>query len=154
MKTSLHTLALAAILSLTTATAANAGATPAEGRPCPADHPAVTQTSPGEANRGAINKIEDALSRGQITPYEAGRLLRQQLELAQFQRGFLEGGKPPARSSGDCSLGSDIDLAPLADLASGMAKTGMQTATTLMRALMRETERLLQEKPVEELPPL
>lgn len=154
MKTSLHTLALAAILSLTAATAANAGAAQAEGRPCPADPPAVTQTSPGEASRGAINKIEDALSRGQITPYEAGRLLRQQLELAQFQRGFLEGGKPPARSSGDCRLGSDLDLAPLADLASGMAKTGMQTATTLMRALMRETERLLQEKPVEELPPL
>ncbi len=151
MTTSLQTLVLAAVLSLS---AAGVSAAPAEGRPCPADPPAVVQANPGETGRGSINKIEDALRRGQITPYEAGRLLRQQLELAQFQRGFLEGGAQPARGASDCRLGSDIDLAPLADLASGMAKTGMQTASTLMRALMRETERLIQEKPVEELPPL
>jgi hypothetical protein len=151
MTSSLQTLALTAILSLSAVTA---GAAQAEGRPCPAESPAVTQASPGVPGRGSIHQIEDALKRGQITPYEAGRLMRQQLELAQFQRGFLDGGGQTARGASDCRLGSDIDLAPLADLASGMAKTGMQTATTLMRALMRETERLIQEKPVEELPPL
>jgi hypothetical protein len=89
-----------------------------------------------------MDRIEQALREGRITPYQAGQLMRQQWEIAQFQRGFL-GSAPPARTGG-CGLNSDLaaKLAPLGD----MAKSGMQTASSLMRALMRETERLM-EKP-------
>jgi len=144
MKTTMKTLALVAFLSLT------AGAAQAEGRNCLFDQPAPAARQMVPAD---MNKIEAALRNGQITPYEAGRLMRQQWEMAQFQRGFLEGvqasrSSVPASGSGGCGLGSalGLDLAPLGDMASSMAKNGMQTATTVMRALMRETERLIQEK--------
>ena len=91
--------------------------------------------------------IEQALREGRISPYDAGRLLRQQWELAQFQQGFLA-GRPPARTGGGnvgCGLmNPDLTakLAPLGDL----AVSGMQSAGSIMRSLMRETERLIQEK--------
>jgi len=137
MKTPMKILSLVAFLTLT------AGAAQAEGRACPGEQaaaPVTMQLVPAEMAR-----IEAALRAGQITPYEAGHLMRQQWEITQFQRGFLEGAP---RSEGNCGLGSDLgrNLAPLGDLAGTMAKNGMQTATTLMRALIRETERLIKEK--------
>lgn len=91
--------------------------------------------------------IEQALREGSISPYDAGRLLRQQWELAQFQQGFQAGGPParPADGSGGCGLlNPDLTarLAPLGDL----AISGMQSAGSLMRTLIRETERVIQEK--------
>ena len=142
----LKTLALAALLTLT------AGAAQAEGRPCLFDPPARQSVAPGgvqdariDVLRNELAKIEAALRSGQISPYEAGHLMRRQWELAQFQRGFLEGATPAGRG-GSCGGDVGINLAPLGDLAGDMAKTGMQTATKVMRALMRETERLIQER--------
>ena len=89
-------------------------------------------------------KLEAAMRSGQITPYEAGRLMRQQWEIAQFQRGFLEDGQC-AHAGSDEGCASNLNLAPIGDMASSMAKTGMQTATTVMRALIRETRRLIKE---------
>jgi len=148
MKTPMKTLALIAFLSLA------AGAAQADNRSCLFDSPTPAPGAmPGarmNMPRGEMGNIESALRSGQITPYEAGRLMRQQWEVAQFQRGFLEGAQP-ARSNTvvreeGCGLGSNIDLAPLGDIAGSMAKNGMQTATKVMRALMRETERLIREK--------
>ena len=138
MKTAMKTLALVAFLSLA------AGAAQAGGCPLDSPAPAARQMMPVDMGR-----IEAALRSGQITPYEAGRLMRQQWEIAQFQRGFLEGDQAPrgAMRGGGCG-GSDlsINLAPLGDMAGTMAKNGVQTAGKVMRALMRETERLIQEK--------
>lgn len=99
--------------------------------------------------RQQMARIEMALRGGQITPYEAGRLMRQQMEmaqLAQFRQGFLAAGQPEAKRG--CALGSDLgaSLAPLG----GMAMSGMETASSLMRTLMREAERLIQEKSADE----
>lgn len=99
--------------------------------------------------REQMGQIEQALREQRITPYEAGRLMRQQWELAQFQQGFLAGNQAP-RSSG-CGLSPDL-AAKIAPLVGDMAKNGMQTAGTLMRAIMRETERLLQEETPEKTP--
>jgi hypothetical protein len=146
MKTPMKTLALVAFLSLA------AGAAQADNRSCLLDQPApaARQRVPVE-----MSKIEAALRSGQITPYEAGRLMRQQWEVAQFQRGFLEGDQAPRAAASGCG-GSDlsINLAPLGDMAGTMAKNGMQTATKVMRALMRETERLIKEKAAAEGDPL
>jgi hypothetical protein len=99
-------------------------------------------------------RIEMALRNGQITPFEAGQLMRQQWDMAQaaqemtqFQRGFMANGKPSvqAAKTGGCGLGPDLG-AKLGPLVGDMAKNGMETASTVMRALMRETERLLQEQ--------
>ena len=138
MKTAMKTLVLVTFLSLA------AGAAQAGGCPLDSAAPAARQMMPVDMGR-----IEAALRSGQITPYEAGRLMRQQWEIAQFQRGFLEGDQAPraAMRGGGCG-GSDlsINLAPLGDMAGTMAKNGVQTASKVMRALMRETERLIQEK--------
>lgn len=133
MKFPLTTLALISVLAV------GAGAAQAQGRSCATAQPgAAMQDMPIDMSR-----IEAALRSGQITPYEAGRQMRQQWEksqeMAQFRRGFLEAAPQP-RAAGGCASG--IDLAPLGD----MAKSGMQTASSLMRALMRETERLTQDK--------
>ena len=138
MKTPMKTLAFVAFLSLI------AGAAHADGRSCLFDPPAPAARQMLPADMG---QIEAALRSGQITPYEAGRLMRQQWEIAQFQRGFLEGAQAKQRcpTSGGGGCGAGLDLAPLGDMAGSMAKNGMQTATKVMRALMRETERLIQE---------
>lgn len=96
-----------------------------------------------------MGQIEQALREHRISPYEAGRLMRQQWELAQFQQGFLSGNQAPR--SGGCSLSPDL-AAKIAPLVGDMAKNGMQTAGTVMRALMRETERLLREETPEKTP--
>lgn len=136
----LKTLVLVTFLSLA------AGAAQADGRSCLLDQPApaARQTAPID-----MSKIEAALQRGQISPYEAGRLMRQQWELAQFQRGFLDAA-PRAQSSGGCGL-SGNDLSDVAgNVAGSMAKNGIQTATKVMRALMREGERLIQDNATDE----
>lgn len=155
-RTTMKTLGLCALAMLTL----NAGAAQADGRSCLFDPPApnaAPNTAPqsgafvpgaGQAFaypqevRQQMARIEMALRNGQITPFEAGQLMRQQWEIAQFQRGFLASGQP-ARPGGCGLIGPDLaeKLVPLGD----MAKSGMQTAATLMRALMRETERLLRE---------
>jgi hypothetical protein len=139
MKTPVKTLALVAFLSLA------AGAAQAEGRNCLTDQPAAPVAR--QAVPFDMHKIEIALQAGQITPYEAGRLMRQQWEIAQFQRGFLEGDQVPPAATRACG-GSDlsINLAPIGDMASAMAKNGVQTASKVMRAVIKETERLLKEK--------
>jgi hypothetical protein len=156
MKTPFKTLApvaFLAILSLST------GAAQAEGRGCLVDQlaPSAKQAAPGaDLSKNEMNKIDAALNAGQITPYEAGRLMRQQWELAQFQRGFLEGAPAPrnnvAAGGGGCGLGmSGSDLGDMAgNVAGTMARNGIQTATKVMRALMRETEKLIQEQAAEE----
>lgn len=140
MKTPVKTFALVAFLSLA------AGTAQAAERSCPLD-------SPAPAARQALpidmSKIEAALQAGQITPYEAGRLMRQQWELVQFQRGFLAGA-PTAAPSGGCGLAGE-DLGDMAGKVAGsVAKNGIQTATKVMRALMRETERLIDDQKAED----
>lgn len=88
-------------------------------------------------------RIEWALRAGHITPYAAGRLMRQQWERAQFQRGFL-GERQPTEQHGACGLNQDA-LASLAPLAGDMARTGLRTASSIMRALAEEAGRLLLE---------
>lgn len=139
---SLAPLAIVAFLSLA------AGTSQAAGPACPTNQaaPAAQQMPPID-----MGKIESALRSGQISPYEAGRLMRQQWEMGQFQRGFQEGGQP-AQAAGGCNLGAaDGDLGELAGKVAGsMAKNGIHTATKVMRALLRETERLVEEPPLEE----
>lgn len=130
MKTPVKSLALAAALSLLSA-ASWAGS-------CPTT--AAAPAPRADNLRETFTQIESALQAGRITPYEAGRMLRQNYEVTQFQRGFLEA--TPARQ--DCAAG--IDLAPLSDMAGSMAKNGVETAGKVMRALMREGERLIREK--------
>ena len=100
-----------------------------------------------------MSKLEAGLRGGQITPYESGRLMRQQWEIAQFQRGFLDGGQAAHPGEG-CGSTLNINLAPIGDMASTMASTmaknGMQTASTLMHVLVRETQRLIKEKQARE----
>lgn len=140
MKSSLASLSLALLLSAGFGIAQAAPADEAAPRTsCPLSQsaaPAAPAVSPADMAR-----IDAALQAGRITPYEAGRLMRQQWELAQFQRGFLEGTPGAAPAAGGCG-GGNIDLKPLGD----MARSGMQTASTLMRSLIKETERLVQDK--------
>jgi hypothetical protein len=140
MKSPLTTLSLALLLStgLGVAQAAPVEASSTAGNTCPLTQKAAADAP--TASAAEMARIDAALRAGRITPYEAGRLMRQQWELAQFQRGFLEGGAEPG-SNGGCGVGN-LDLKPLGD----MAKSGLQTASTLMRALIKETERLMQDK--------
>ncbi len=137
----------------------SAGLAQADGRSCLFDSPASQASAvqspvyPQEV-RQQMARIEMALRNGQITPFEAGQLMRQQWDMAQaaqemnqFQRGFMANGKPAAQAAktGGCGLGSDLG-AKIGPLVGDMAKNGMETASTVMRALMRETERLLQDE--------
>lgn len=148
MKTPVKTFALVAFLSLA------AGAAQAAERSCPLDVPAP---SARQALPIDMSKIEAALQAGQITPYEAGRLMRQQWEFAQFQRGFLGAApQPEAGKGGGCGLasgdsGRSGDLGDMAGKVAGsVAKNGIQTATKVMRALMREGERLINDQKAED----
>ena len=108
MKTPMKTLAPVSILAFLSLIA---GAAQADGRSCLFDSPApsAVQTAPGPGVMpgagmdqviGEMGRIESALRGGQISPYEAGRLMRQQWEIAQFQRGFLEGDQAARRNAG------------------------------------------------------
>lgn len=103
-----------------------------------------------------MDRIEQALRSCQISPTQAGSLMREQWEAMQFQRGFMEGGRTAGRcadnggagrdgSGASCALLDGIDTkqikqiaAKLAPVMGNMAAEGMQTATTVMRALGRE----------------
>lgn len=134
----------------------SAGLAQADGRSCLFDSPAsqasaVQPSAFPQEIRQQMARIETAMRNGQITPFEAGQLMRQQWDMAQemtqFQRGFMANGKPsaPAARTGGCGLGSDLG-AKIGPLVGDMARNGMETASTVMRALMRETERLLQDE--------
>lgn len=127
---------------------------------CPLErHEQLAQAAPALVSPPQFQErmrwIEQALREGRISPYDAGRLMRQQWELAQFQQGFLTGGQP-ARTGGGSSgcgiLNPDLTakLAPLGD----MAISGMQSAGSLMRTLLRETERLILEQAPPDKAPL
>jgi hypothetical protein len=106
--------------------------------------PAPQRMAPIDARLAEeMARIEWALRNGRITPYEAGRLMRQQWEWAQFQQGFL-GERPPTGQRGACLPNQDA-LASLAPLAGDMARTGLRTASSVMRALAQEAGRLLLE---------
>lgn len=134
----------------------SAGLAQADGRSCLFDPPS-SQAGTGQSLaypqevRQQMARIEMALRNGQITPFEAGQLMRQQWdmvqEMTQFQRGFMADGKLSAQpaKNGGCGLGPNLG-AKLGPLVGDMAKNGMETASTVMRALRRETERLLQEQ--------
>lgn len=100
-----------------------------------------------------LDRIEQSLRNGQITPMQAGKMMREQWEVMQFQRGFLEGsrasgmGDMASRGSDSCGLKQDVKevAAKLAPVMGSMAAEGMHTATTVMRALAREAEKLIRE---------
>ncbi len=115
--------------------------------------PSASATTDAAGFQARTRLIDQALREGRITAFEAGRLLRQQWELAQFQEGFLAGGQasPAASGKGGC-LSADLaaKIAPLGD----MAVSGMQSASSLMRTLMRETERRISDQAGSDKPPL
>jgi hypothetical protein len=93
-------------------------------------------------------RIESALRTGQITPYQAGRLAREQWELAQFQRGFQGKGQGVGRSAGrgqSSCLNQDV-VATLVPLVGNMARGGIQTASSIMSALAHEVSLLIREE--------
>jgi hypothetical protein len=93
-------------------------------------------------------RIESALRAGRITPYQAGRLAREQWELAQFQRGFQDKGQEVGQTMGrgqSCGLNPDM-AANLVPLVGNMAKEGIQRASSIMNALAHEVSRLIREE--------
>ncbi len=109
-----------------------------------------------------MERIEQGLRSGEISPMQAGKMMREQWEAVQFQRGFLEGSRAAGMGmmggmggmanagGGSCNLMPGIDAkqlaAKVAPVVSGMAVEGMQTATTVMRALAREAQKLIREE--------
>lgn len=116
-----------------------------------------------------LDRIEQGLRNGQISPMQAGKMMREQWEALQFQRGFLEGSRSAGMGGmanmgdamgggmgsmnargGSCGLLPGIDAkqlaAKMAPVVGGMAAEGMQTATTVMRALAREAQKLIREE--------
>jgi hypothetical protein len=116
-----------------------------------------------------LERIEQGLRNGQISPMQAGKMMREQWEALQFQRGFLEGSRSAGMGGmanmgdvmgggmggvnargGSCGLLPGIDAkqlaAKMAPVVGGMAVEGMQTATTVMRALAREAQKLIREE--------
>ena len=101
-----------------------------------------------------LERIEQGLRSGQISPLQAGKMMREQWEAVQFQRGFLEGSRAGGMGrvgggGNSCGLLQGLDAkqfaAKMAPVVSSMAAEGMQTATTVMRALAREAEKLIRE---------
>jgi hypothetical protein len=101
-----------------------------------------------------MDRIEQGLRSGQISPMQAGKMMREQWEAVQFQRGFLAGSQSGGmdrvgggRDSCDLTQGIQVKqiAAKLAPVVSNMAAEGMQTATTLMRALGREIDKRTQD---------
>jgi len=99
-----------------------------------------------------MERIEQALRSGQITPMQAGKMMREQWEAVQFQRGFMEGNRAAGAMSGNssCNLMGSLEtrqfVQKMAPVVGGMAREGMQTATTVMRALAQEAGKLLREE--------
>ncbi len=118
------------------------GAMPQSGTP--GTNPDITLGSSPQV-RANLEAVRQALAAGRITPYQAGWLARQQWELARFQAGFRDAGAAATPSgSGACPVNGELGSA-----LGGMARDGLRNAGNLMRQLMRETEQLLADKPVE-----
>ncbi len=139
--TMLKTLSIAAVASLSLAgNAAQAGGclpfSQSSSASCPTATPANPSLDQFDARQSLTReRIETGLRTGQITPWEAGRLMRAQWEMEQFRRGFLAGGQPGQAQA--CASGPDLGA---------MAASGVQTASTVMRAIMKEATRLIQEQ--------
>lgn len=134
-------LALSAALALAAA-GVNAAGCPLQ--PTAAAPAVVVPADPLRTFQERALLIELALRAGRISPYDAGRLLREQWELARFRQGLLAYAQTiPAQGTGSACLGIDLvdKLAPLGDMARG----GLRSAGGLMRALLREAERLMQD---------
>lgn len=118
------------------------------------DAPGLPMMNPIEARLAQeMARIDQGLRMGQITPYQAGRLMREQWEKAQFQRGFLGAGQE-TKGGQSCGLNQDL-VAALAPIVGNMAKGGIQTASTVMRALAQEVSQFIKEQEqAENLPPL
>lgn len=156
MKTSsmFKTLGLCALVSLSL----NAGMAQADNASCilaspQAAAPRMNNGDAGSAMMGQMearmnqqmDRIEQGLRNGQLSPLQAGKMMREQWEALQFQRGFLEGGKAGGGSGSCLSQDAKEIAAKLAPVVGNMAAEGMQTATTVMRALARGAERLVRE---------
>jgi hypothetical protein len=182
MKTSsmFKTLGLCALVSLSL----NAGLAQADNGSCILGSAATPQVAAPRMNNGdagstmmsqmearmnqQLDRIEQGLRNGQLSPMQAGKMMREQWEAMQFQRGFLEGSKAGGRCAensasgrdggGDsCALMQGIDTrqikqiaAKLAPVMGSLAAEGMQTATTVMRALGREVEKRTQDAPLDD----
>ncbi len=140
----LKTLSLAALVSLSlVGSAAQAGGclpglpfSPAPGASCPTEQAGKPSMEPSDARPALLReRIEMGLRTGQLTPWEAGRLMRAQWEMEQFRRGFLAGGQVPQGQA--CASRPDLGA---------MAASGVQTASTVMRAIMKEATRIIQEQ--------
>jgi hypothetical protein len=98
-------------------------------------------------------RIESGLRTGRLTPYQAGRLMRVAWELAQFRRGFMGAVGGPGTGHA-CTQNPDV-VGALAPLVGNMAKGGIETASSIMRALADEAGRLIQKQERHHvLPPL
>jgi hypothetical protein len=140
--TMLKSLGVAAVFSLALAgQAAHAGgclpfATGTSGS-CPRSEATMPPQDAFAARQALVReRIEAGLRSGQLTPYEAGRLMRMQWEMEQFRNGFLAGGTPVQAQS--CSSRPDLGA---------MAASGMETASSVMRAIMKEAVRIFQDPP-------
>ncbi len=153
-RSSLKHLGLAMLTTLSLAAGGAQAGNPAclPGHQAPIPQTGITAAGTAQFQE-RMRWIEQALQVGRISPYDAGRLMRQQWELARFQQGFLAGGQTvPAGAPQSGCLSADLAarIAPLGDMAVG----GMQSASSLMRTLMREAERLISEQLAPDRSPL
>lgn len=163
MKTTFKTLSLAALVALSL----NAGLAQADNASClfgSAAPSAAPRADRGDVGVGMISAmearmnqqmelIEQGLRNGQLSPAQAGKLMREQWEAMQFQRGFMSGNRQQGmdRVSGggeSCGLKQDAKeiAAKLAPVVGNLAVEGMQTATTVMRAIARGADKLIREE--------
>jgi hypothetical protein len=161
--TMLKTLAVCAVSSLPLISGTSLAASCASPAATMSAAPFISADGPGQGQpmmnpiearlAGEMARIDQGLRMGQITPYQAGRLMREAWEKAQFQRGFLGAGQETKGSQG-CGLNQDL-VAALAPIVANMAKGGIQTASTVMRALAQEVSQFIREQEqAEDLPPL
>jgi hypothetical protein len=163
MKTTIKSLSLAALVVVSL----NAGLAQADNASClfgsaaPAAAPRVDNSGVGAGMMSAMEarmnqqmeRIEQGLRNGQLSPELAGKLMREQWEAMQFQRGFMSGnrqqGMDRVAGGGDsCGLKQDAKeiAAKIAPVVGNLAVEGMQTATTVMRAIARGADKLIREE--------
>ena len=99
-----------------------------------------------------LDRIEQNLRNGEINPTQAGKLMREQWELMQYQRSNLESNRSGRTAVGgqNCGIVDNADAkqiaAKLAPVVSSMAVEGMQTASMLMQAVAKEAQKMLREQ--------
>jgi hypothetical protein len=163
MKTTIKSLSLAALVAVSL----NAGLAQADNTSClfgsatPAAAPRVDNSDVGVGMMSAMEarmnqqmeRIEQGLRNGQLSPAQAGKLMREQWEAMQFQRGFMSGNRQQgmdrvAGGGESCGLKQDAKeiAAKLAPVVGNLAVEGMQTATTVMRAIARGADKLIREE--------